>query len=383
MPIGFEPSPLPTIGIEEEFQLCDLESGDLVPKADEIMALAGPELRNHLSYDLLLTLIEANTKISESVEEGIEDLVDKRRQVQALAELSACTLGMTGTHPYADPLQQRFVSTPDYKWVREQLGYVAQRNITFGLHVHIGVDDAERAVYVANRMRLWIGPLIALAANSPYLDGVDTGWDAARVYAFGAFPRAGIPPKLRSYDEFAAQMDALIAASAITKPRQIWWNVRVHPEYGTVEFRACDVQISVPRTAAIVALVQALVVAYGDAHRAGKPEPYLPGAYLEDLRWKGMRFGLSADVIDAETSEVVSMPALVERMVEVAWPAAARLGTTGYLDIVSEILQLGNGAAAQRAALAEEGGDLRKLQHRLLREAVEKGIRQPGLDSLG
>ena len=257
MPIGFEPSPLPTIGIEEEFQLCDLESGDLVPKADEIMASAGPELRKHLSYDLLLTLIEANTKISESVEEGIEDLVDKRRQVQALAELSACTLGMTGTHPYADPHQQRFVSTPDYQWVREQLGYVAQRNITFGLHVHIGVDDAERAVYVANRMRLWIGPLIALAANSPYLDGVDTGWDAARVYAFGAFPRAGIPPKLRSYDEFAAQMDALIAASAITKPRQIWWNVRVHPEYGTVEFRACDVQISVPRTAAIVALVQA------------------------------------------------------------------------------------------------------------------------------
>ncbi len=383
MPIGFEPSPLPTIGIEEEFQLCDLESGDLVPKADEIMALAGPELRKHLSYDLLLTLIEANTKISESVEEGIEDLVDKRRQVQALAELSACTLGMTGTHPYADPHQQRFVSTPDYQWVREQLGYVAQRNITFGLHVHIGVDDAERAVYVANRMRLWIGPLIALAANSPYLDGVDTGWDAARVYAFGAFPRAGIPPKLRSYEEFAAQMDALIAASAITKPRQIWWNVRVHPEYGTVEFRACDVQISVPRTAAIVALVQALVVAYGDAHRAGKPEPYLPGAYLEDLRWKGMRFGLSADVIDAETSEVVSMPTLVERMVEVAWPAAAKLGTTGYLDIVSEILQLGNGAAAQRAALAEEGGDLRKLQHRLLREAVEKGIRQPGLDSLG
>jgi len=383
MPIGFKPSPRPTIGIEEEFQLCDLETGDLVPKADEIMSSAGPELRKHLSYDLLLTLVEANTKISGSVEEGIEDLVDKRRQVQALAELSACTLGMTGTHPYADPHQQRFVSTPDYQWVKEQLGYVAQRNITFGLHVHIGVDDAERAIYVANRMRLWIGPLIALAANSPYLDGVDTGWDAARVYVFGAFPRAGIPPKLRSYDEFAAQMDALIAASAITKPRQIWWNVRVHPEYGTVEFRACDVQISVPRTAAIVALVQALVVAYGDAHRAGKPEPYLPGAYLEDLRWKGMRFGLSGDVVDAETSEVISMPALVERMVEVAWPAATKLGTTGYLDVVSEILQLGNGAAAQRVALAEEGGDLRKLQHRLLREAVEKGIRHPGLDSLG
>ena len=129
--------------------------------------------------------------------------------------------------------------------------------------------------------------------------------------------------------------------------------------------------------------MQALVVAYGDAHRAGEPEPYLPGAYLEDLRWKGMRFGLNADVIDAETAEVISMPSLVERMVEVAWPAATKLGTTQYLDLVPEILQTGNGATAQREALVAEGGDLRKLQHRLLREAVEKGIRDPSPGPLG
>ncbi len=377
MPIAFEPSPRPTLGIEEEFQLCDPESGDLVPKADEIMAAADSKLRKRLSYDLLLTLVEANTEISETVEEGIDDLLDKRRRVQALAEASGCTLGMTGTHPYADPKDQKIVDTPDYHWVHDQLGYVALRNITFGLHVHVGVDDAERAVYIANRMRLWIGPLIALAANSPYLDGVDTGWDAARVYAFGAFPRAGIPPRLRSYDEFAEQMDALIAAASITKPRQIWWNVRVHPRFGTVEFRACDVQSSLRRTASMVALVQALVVAYGEAHRAGEPEPRLPGAYLEDLRWKGMRFGLDADVIDAETSEVLSMPDFIRRMVEVARPAAEKLGTTRYLDVVAEILRSGNGATAQRATLVEEGGDLRRLQLRLLRETAESGIRDP------
>lgn len=348
-----------------------------MPKADEIMSAADPELRERLSYDLLLSLIEANTEISDTVEEGIENLLDKRRRVQALAEAAGCTLGLTGTHPYADPKEQKIVATPDYRWVRDQLGYVALRNITFGLHVHVGVDDAERAVYVANRMRLWIGPLIALAANSPFLDGVDTGWDAARVYVFGAFPRAGIPPRLGSYDEFAAQVDTLIAAAAITKPRQIWWNVRVHPQFGTVEFRACDVQCSVRRTAAIVALVQALVVAYGDAHRAGEPEPYMPGAYLEDLRWKGMRFGLAADVIDAETSEVLSMRDFIGRMLEVARPAAEKLGTTGYLDGVAEILRSGNGAATQRAALLEEGGDLRRLQLRLLREAAESGIRNP------
>ncbi len=377
MPIAFEPSPRPTLGIEEEFQLCDPISGDLVPKADAIMEAADPQLRERLSYDLLQTLVEANTEISESVDEGITNLLDKRRRVQELAQAAGCTLGMTGTHPYADPKEQQIVDTPDYHWVRDQLGYVAQRNITFGLHVHVGVDDGERAVYIANRMRLWIGPLIALAANSPFLDNVDTGWDAARVYAFGAFPRAGIPPHLGSYSEFAEQIDVLIAAAAITKPRQIWWNVRVHPQFGTVEFRACDVQASVPRTASIVALVQALVVAYGDAHRAGEPEPPMPGAYLEDLRWKGMRFGLDADVIDAETSEILSMKDFVGRMVEVAWPAAEKLGTTAYLDVVTEILRSGNGATAQRAALVEEGGDLQRLQLRLLAETAESGIRNP------
>ncbi len=377
MPISFEPSPRPTLGIEEEYQLCDPNTGELVPRVESIMERADPELRARLSYDLILPLIEANTEISEDVEEGLENLLDKRRRVQTLAEAAGCTLGLTGTHPFADPKQVDFVDTPDYQWVHDQLGYVAQRNITFGLHVHVGVDDGDRAVYIANRMRQWIGPLIALAANSPYFDGVDTGWNAARVYAFGAFPRAGIPPRLSSYEAFAAEIDSLIAAGAITKPRQIWWNVRVHPQLGTVEFRACDVQISLARTAALVGVIQALIVAYGDAHRAGEPQPRMPGSYLEDLRWKGMRFGLDADVIDAETAEVMSMHDCVRKMISVAAPAADKLGTTGYLDAVADILRTGNEATAQRALAHELGGDLTQLQVKLLERAREIGIRDP------
>jgi carboxylate-amine ligase len=377
MPIPFEASPRPTLGIEEEYQLCDPNTGELLPRVESIMEQAGPDLRARLSYDLILPLIEANTEISATVEEGIEHLLDKRRRVQALAEAAGCTLGLTGTHPFADPKAVEFVDTPDYQWVHDQLGYVAQRNITFGLHVHVGVDDADRAVYIANRMRQWIGPLIALAANSPFLDGVDTGWNAARVYAFGAFPRAGIPPRLESYASFAAEIDSLIAAGAITKPRQIWWNLRVHPQYGTVEFRACDVQISLARTAALVGVIQALIVAYGDAHRSGEPEPYLPGSYLEDLRWKGMRFGLDADVIDAETAEVMSMHDYVRRMISVAAPAADKLGTTAYLDAVADILDTGNEATAQRALAQELGGDLTQLQLKLLEKARDIGIYNP------
>ena len=378
MSYRFESSPRPTIGVEEEYQICDPQTGDLVPRVDEIMERADPELRARLSYDLLQTLLEANTEVSETVDDAIDQMLDKRRKLQDIAESIGCTLGLSGTHPYADPKDQLFVDTPAYEWVHDQLGYVANRNITFGLHVHVGVDDADRAVYVANRLRQWIGPFIGLAANSPFLDDVDTGWDAARIYSFGAFPRAGIPPRLESYDEFSGQIDKLIEAGAITVPRQVWWNVRVHPQFGTVEVRAFDVQLSFRRTAAFIALVQALVVAYMDAHRAGEPEPHLPFAYLEDLRWKGMRFGLDADVIDPITEEVISMRDYVRRMLDVACPAAKQLGTSKHLDGIGHILRTGNGAKLQRQLLAKcDGCDLRQLQQRLLKVALDIGIRNP------
>jgi carboxylate-amine ligase len=377
MAIPFKASPRPTLGVEEEYQLCDPVTGDLVPRVEYVMEQADEALRERLSYDLILGLVEANTEVSETVGEAVANLLDKRRKLLAIAERGGFTLGLTGTHPYADPMKTQFVETPAYRWVHDQLGYVAQRNITFGLHVHVGVDDADRAVYVANRMRKWIGPLIALAANSPYIDGVDTRWNSARMYAFGAFPRAGLPPRLDDYAAFSDEMDALIAAGAITQPRQIWWNVRVHPPYGTVEFRACDVQISLARTAAIIALVQALIVAYGDAHRAGEPEPYQHGTYLEDLRWKGMRFGLEADVIDPITGKVMPMAAYVDKMLEAARPAAERLGTSAYLETFDGILRDGNEATAQRKLYEEVGGDLVALQLRLLERAAEAGIRNP------
>ena len=377
MPIPFRSSPRPTLGIEEEYQICDPETGDLVPKVDQILDRASSELRERLSYDLIQTLIEVNTAVNETVDDGIADLLDKRRQVQTLAEAVGATLGLTGTHPFADPKEQGFVDTPDYQWVADQLGYVAQRNITFGLHVHVGVDDGDRAVYVANRMRQWIGPMIALAANSPYLDGLDTGWDSARMYAFGAFPRAGLPPRLESWEAFAEQMDELIAAESIIKPRQVWWNVRAHPDYGTVEVRPFDVQISLPRTAAFVALSQALVVAYSDAHRRREPEPEMPGAYLEDLRFKGMRFGLDAKIVDPTDGAVLSMPDYIGRMLVLARPAAEQLGTEARLEAISEILAEGNGAKVQRTLFRDCGGDLRELHLRLLQQAREVGIENP------
>ena len=365
----FRSSPRPTLGIEEEYQICDPQSGALVPKVDALLAHADEAMQPFLSYDLIQGLIETNTDVSDSVDEGIADIVEKRRLIQGYAEAAGCTLGITGAHPFADPKETVFVDNPSYRWVRRQLRYVASRNITFGMHVHVGVDGGERAVYINNRLRRWLGPLIAVAANSPFLDGVDSGWDSARSVAFGAFPRSGLPPHLSQWSHYEEMMTGLTAAGAIEVPRHVWWNIRPHPGYGTVEIRAFDVQMSIRRTAAIVALTQALIVAYAERHRMGEAEPALERVYLEDGRFKGMRFGLDAEVMDAETRVLMPMRDQGRLMVEFAGEAAAELGTERHLAYVGHILEHGNGAAYQRRLAQEHGGDLRAVQVQLLDEA--------------
>lgn len=369
MKYPYNASPRPTLGVEEEYQICDPMTGNLVPRVNELMAHADEETARFLAYDLIQGLIEAVTDVAETVDEAVADLAAKRRRVLSYAEAEGCTLGITGTHPYADPRQTEFVDTESYRWVRDQLRYIAGRNLSFGLHVHVGVDDAERAIYIANRLRRWIGPLIAVAANSPFLDGVDTGWDSARSVAFGSFPRSGVPPHLRSWAHYEQVMSGLQAAGSIEKPRQVWWNIRAHPTFGTVEIRACDVQMSLRRTAAITALCQALVVEYGNRHRAGEPAPEQDLAFLDDGRFKGMRFGLDATVIDAETHDILSMREMAELMVAVAGEASASLGTESHLQLVTEMIDAENGATYQRQLAAELGGDLVAVQRRLLEEA--------------
>ena len=369
MKYRYNASPRPTIGVEEEYQICDPSTGDLVPRVNELMAHADEDTARFLAHDLIQGLIEAVTDIAETVDEATADLAAKRQRMLSYAEAEGCTLGITGAHPYADPRKTEFVATEAYRWVRNQLRYVAGRNLSFGLHVHVGVDDAERAIYVANRLRRWIGPLIAIAANSPFLDGVDTGWDSARSVAFGSFPRSGVPPRLRNWAHYEQVMRGLEAADSIQNPRHVWWNVRAHPTFGTVEIRACDVQMSLRRTAAIAALCQALVVEYGERHRAGEAEPAQDQEFLDDGRFKGMRFGLDATVIDAETHEIMSMQEMARLMVADAGEASASLGTESHLRMLSEIIESQNGATYQRALAEELGGDLVAVQLRLLDEA--------------
>jgi len=360
-----------TLGIEEEYQVCDPRTGDLTPGVERLLERAWPALRERMAFELLHSVLEGNTAVAESVEDAMAMILRLRRDLFTVAEQLDLALGLGGTHPFARWSDQGFVDTPDYQWVGEQLRYLALRNLSFGLHVHVGVRDPEARVSINNRMRRWLAPLLALSCNSPFLEGVDTGFLSIRTHVFGSFPRTGLPPPLRNYEDYLSTVASLTAAQSINKPRQVWWNVRPRDEYGTIEVRVMDVQVSLRRVRGFTAVTQALVAGYLREIGDGRPEEDLREAFLSDALFKAMRFGLDARIVDPASGTTLTIREAVDAMVERALPAARELGTEKDLAILEEILAQGTEAEAQ-LELFRELGDLRRLQLRLLEKAREE-----------
>ena len=355
-----------TIGIEEEYQLCNPETGDLVNIVDKLMDAADPDLREQFSYELLLSVLEVRTGINRSVQETVAAIGEMRRKSAATASQFDIVLGLSGAHPFADWKNQKFVDTEEYQWVKNQLQYLARRNITFGLHVHIGIDDPNKAVRVSNTLRRWIAPLMAISANSPFFDGIRTGLMSTRTSQFGTFPRTGIPPHLDGLEEYQTLVDRYIESGSITKARQIWWKVRPHLTYGTVEFRMFDVHGSLRRTGAFIALAQALVGQIIDDFECGKLEQPVNDTYLLDGYWKARRFGLDCDIICPFDGAIRSMRKEVEKMLNFVKQFAEKKGTAVWLEEIEDILENGNGATDMLAVAEELGNDLVALQKRMI-----------------
>ena len=358
-----------TLGVEEEYQLCDPASGDLVQRVDDVLQCFDGEFREHLCYELLLSVLETNTKVCSTIDELVADIAFRRRTLIDKCHELGIAICAAGTHPYARWQDQQFVKSEHYQWVARQLGYLAQRNITFGLHIHIGVDDAEGAVYTVNMMRRWVPPFLALSANSPFFEGRKTGLLSTRTAVFGNFPRTGYPPAFQSYQHLERCVDSRISGGAIRHPRDLWWNLRPHPSLGTVEIRTCDVQTSFERTGALAALFQALVATYMDRFHNGHPISSLDRCALEDGLWQGMRLGLDGMFFDSETEEVMDMREAVHRMVQLALPMADKLGTGAWLEKIEEICSDGNEADQQILFYNEKCKEsLPELQQWLIRK---------------
>lgn len=354
------------IGVEEEYQLCDPDTGDLTPAIEAVLGAASPELRERLGYELLHTVLEGNIERSVDFAEAMGRVRALRCDVLEVAASLGVAIGIGGVHPFARWQDQDFVDTPAYQWVGRQLRYLARRNLSFGLHVHVQIEDPEARVYVANQLRRWCAPLLALSANSPFFDGADTGFQSIRVHVFGSFPRTGFAPRFRDWSHYMRVIDRLTDSGAITAPRQVWWNVRPHVTYSTVELRMLDMQIGLDRTRALVALSQAATADLVSRWEAAEPEWELEPAWLADGWFKAQRFGWDEPVAHPITGETVSLRDEIEEMLRLARPWAAELGTTAdAIDGTRRILAEGPEADWQRREWEANGRDLGALQRRI------------------
>jgi carboxylate-amine ligase len=278
-----------------------------------------------------------------------------RRRVRDLGKELDFRIGISGTHPTALGDEQQFVDSPGYQWVADQLHYYARRNITFAIHVHVALPDAEAAIAATNAARRWLAPLLALSTNSPFFRARNTGMLSARTFQFGAFPRTNVPGTFRDFEHFRQVLETYLAMESIHLPQQIWWKIRPHAGYGTVEFRVSDVQRSLRRTEMLVALGQAICHRIVKELRSNHLQQDFELEYINDALWKATRFGFDARVVDPGDHQIITMAELVEKMVAYVRPSLTELGTENTVATVEEVLEFGSEAREQLAVHVREG----------------------------
>ena len=330
-----------TIGIEEEYMICDPDSGDLKNRANQIMKNLKPKMKERFSYELIQSEIESNTSVCDTVNESIDELLYLRNYLKELGEKYDYRIGISGTHPTALPVNQKFIDNDSYNWVKDNLKYYASRNITFSNHFHIAVNNLDEAVRLTNSLRRWTAPLLALSANSPFFEGMNTGFRSSRTMNFGNFPRTHIPPKLNSSNEFINLISDLKKSRAIAKDRHIWWKIRPHTDFGTIEFRMCDAQRSIKNVKMLAAICQALVYQSSLDLKKGVLKEDYNYELLSDSLWKACRFDLDSEISDFNNGKIISIRNSVLDMINYIKDALIYFDNTDIIKVVEDVLSNG------------------------------------------
>jgi len=361
-----------TIGVEEEFQLVDATSGELVSRYDEVEEEIGREGAVEVKAELLQSVLEVATHVHDSVPEALEESRELRARVAAAAGESGTLVVSAGTHPFSRYEHQEVTEQERYLELVERMRWVAEREVIFGLHVHVGLSTGHEATAVANALRTWLPELLALSANSPYWQGRDTGLASTRSKIFDAFPRSGLPPAFASFEEWEATMERGSRLGFFDDYTFVWWDLRLHPKLGTIEIRVCDAQTRLESTAAIVALVQCLVALLAERYERDGALPLQPVMLIAENKWRAVRYGLDADLVDLDRD--VERPArqALRELLERAEPYARRLGCAEELAGVGAICSRGTGADEQRAVRERDGTLLAVVQN--LAELTADGV---------
>jgi glutamate---cysteine ligase / carboxylate-amine ligase len=346
-----------TIGVEEELMILDAESLELVNAIESLLESAP---QGEIKPELMESVLEVSTDPCANTPEAGEQLRALRSQVRETAARKKLTIGSSGTHPFAMWEDQRIVARPRYRDLVSALRFVARQELIFGMHVHVAVDDPEKAIHVANGMRVHIPILLGLSANSPFWRAEATGLASTRTPIFRAFPRMGIPPTYKDWGDYEARIEFMVHARVIEDYTHLWHDVRPHPNFGTVEIRVMDSQTRVEHTLGIAALVQGLVRELCEHFDAGKSLSRYPFEMLDENKWLAARHGLDGELVDLPAWDRVPARDLARRLLDRMREHCQDLGSHAELEAVEDLIERGNGAARQ-VVVYEANHDLREV----------------------
>jgi carboxylate-amine ligase len=360
-----------TLGIEEELMILDAQTLELTNMIETMLESSpGSEVRGEVKPELMESVLEIATDPCRNTTEAGIQLRALRTQVRQSAEAKGLAIGSAGTHPFAMWEDQRIVARPRYRDLVSALRFVARQEIIFGVHVHVGLDDPDKAIHVANGMRVHVPVLLALSANSPFWRADPTGLASTRTPIFRAFPRVGIPPTYRDWDDYTRRISFMCESDVIEDYTYLWYDVRPHPNFGTVEVRVMDSQTRVEHTLGLAALVQALVKELAEHFERGKRLSKYPHEMIDENKWLSARHGLEGELVDLPSQQRVATKALARRLLDRMREHAHDLGSAGELEGVEDLLARGNGAARQ-VVVYEANHDLREVMAEIVAAAAE------------
>jgi carboxylate-amine ligase len=360
-----------SLGIEEEYQTIDPVTRDLRSHIQtEMLAQGKLRLQERVKAEMHTSVVEVGTRVCGNIDEAREDIYELRREMIKLARENGLILVAGATHPFADWRTQEIYPDPRYVQVVKDLQLVARSNLIFGLHVHVGIEDREAAIRIMNSLRYFLPHIMALATNSPFWLGLNTGYKGYRAKVFENFPRTGIPDAFASYSEFENYVNLLVRTNCIDNAKKIWWDIRPHPYFSTVEVRACDIPLRAEETVAIAALIQATAVYLYKLHEANQDFRQYARPLLMENKFRAVRYGLDGKLIDFGKQQEVPLRNLLEEYLALIDPVVDELGSREAIEGVRTIMKTGTGADRQLKVFEESNHDLKAVVDYMARETA-------------
>ncbi|MEW5799739.1 MAG: carboxylate-amine ligase [Bacteroidota bacterium] len=358
-----------TLGIEEEFQIVDPVTRDLKSHIEEILEDGKMVLRENIKPEMHQSVVEVGTDICATIQDARREVIKLRATLDELSRKKGLRIAAAGTHPFAHWDAQKITEHERYKMIVEDMQQVARANLIFGLHVHIGMPDRETAIQVMNTARYFIPHIFALSTNSPFWMGKNTGFKSYRIKIFERFPRTGIPDTFESLSDFEDYVKLLVKTNCIDNPKRIWWDIRLHPHFHTLEWRVCDIPMRVDETISLAALMQAVTVKLYKLFKQNLGFRMYRTRLLNENRWRAARYGIHGKLIDFGKEKEVEMKSLITELLEFVDDVVDELGSRKEVDFVKEIMKMGTGADRQ-LAVWEKTNDLHKVVDLIIEETA-------------